>query len=540
MKNYAETLLSIKRGFLILGLTGYTGSGCTAAAKILKSKKKPNLPGLDKVKTVIDPLRYRKLKKEWDNLTWNNCVSIDISKIIFLTAISRALRTKFTKGVLSQLRELAIPHKNELKHIKLLTEKRINLYKNDNASKIIEAYQLGGKLYPSFKNTATNSFEKFIELMQDFGDDVRKYGTVLPPPKTAHFPSNILILPEAIRRLIKSYRISQNASYFVIDAFRNPFEVEFFKRRYNEFYLITVQRDSDYINSALQGLSTQFIEKLNEREQGKLIDKKTSENVHEWITSQNIDECRQKADIFIENVQASSSQPANLRLQLIKLIALAQKPGCITPDKDERGMQLAISARQNSGCLSRHVGAVVTNKEGFVLGVGWNDPPLGQTPCSLRTAHELITEEHLDNFSEYEQSDEFKKHIEEQGIDDNPFCFKDELRKIKGGKRAEFTRALHAEENAMLQATRHGVESLRDSILYTTDSTCTLCAKKAYHLGVNRIVYIEKYSGIDISQTLKTGIRKISVERFQGITGSAYFRLFTPLVPEKDFMKLYS
>jgi dCMP deaminase len=516
MKNYAETLLSIKRGFLILGLTGYTGSGCTAAAKILKSKKKPNLPGLDKVKTVIDPLRYRKLKKEWDNLTWNNCVS------------------------LSQLRELAIPHKNELKHIKLLTEKRINFYKDDNASKIIKAYQLGGKLYPSFKNTATNSFEKFIELMQDFGDDVRKYGTVLPPPKTAHSPSNILILPEAIRRLIKSYRISQNASYFVIDAFRNPFEVEFFKRRYNEFYLITVQRDSDYINSALQGLSTQFIEKLNEREQGKLIDKKTSENVHEWITSQNIDECRQKADIFIENVQASSSQPANLRLQLIKLIALAQKPGCITPDKDERGMQLAISARQNSGCLSRHVGAVVTNKEGFVLGVGWNDPPLGQTPCSLRTAHELITEEHLDNFSEYEQSDEFKKHIEEQGIDDNPFCFKDELRKIEGGKRAEFTRALHAEENAMLQATRHGVESLQDSILYTTDSTCTLCAKKAYHLGVSRIVYIEKYSGIDISQTLKTGIRKISVERFQGITGSAYFRLFTPLVPEKDFMKLYS
>jgi dCMP deaminase len=59
MKNYAETLLSIKRGFLILGLTGYTASGCTTAAKILKNKKKPNLPGLDKVKTVIDPLRYR-------------------------------------------------------------------------------------------------------------------------------------------------------------------------------------------------------------------------------------------------------------------------------------------------------------------------------------------------------------------------------------------------------------------------------------------------------------------------------------------------
>jgi dCMP deaminase len=524
MKNYAETLLSIKRGFLILGLTGYTASGCTTAAKILKN----------------NPLRYRKLKKEWDNLTWNNCVSIDISKIIFLIAISRALRTKFTKGILSQLKKIAIPDKNKLQHIKLLTEKRINLHKNDNAFKIIEAYQLAGKLYQIFKKTATNSLEEFIVLMQDFGDDVRKYGTVLPPPQTTHSPSNILILPEAIRRLIKSYRINQNASYFVIDAFRNPFEVEFFKRRYNEFYLITVQRDSNYINSALQGQSTQFIEKLNEREQGKLIKKKTSENVHEWITSQNIDECRQKADIFIENIQASSLQPANLRIQLIKLIALAQKPGCITPDKDERAMQLAISARQNSGCLSRHVGAVVTNKEGFVLGVGWNDPPVGQTPCSLRTAHELITEEYLDNFSEFERSNEFREHIEKQGIDDNPFCFKDELRKLKAGKWTEFTRALHAEENAMLQATCHGVESLRDSILYTTDSTCTLCAKKAYHLGISRIIYIEKYSGIDISQTLKTGIRKISVERFQGITGSAYFRLFTPLVPEKDFMKLYS
>lgn len=203
----------------------------------------------------------------------------------------------------------------------------------------------------------------------------------------------------------------------------------------------------------------------------------------------------------------------------MKLISLVKNPGCIPPDRDERNMQLAMSARQNSGCLSRHVGAVVVNKDGLVLGVGWNDPPLGQVPCSLRTRKELITALNPEAFSEYERSSTFLEHIRANNCSDRPYCFKDEYGQLTGKNHAEFTRALHAEENALLQATRHGIEALIGATLFTTDSPCTLCAKKAYQLGVKRIVYIEEYPSIAMDQTLLIGNKQIKLAQFEGITG---------------------
>lgn len=47
-------------------------------------------------------------------------------------------------------------------------------------------------------------------------------------------------------------------------------------------------------------------------------------------------------------------------------------------------MQIAFNTKLNSGCISRQVGAVVTDAHFSVKGIGWNDVPVGQTPCSLR------------------------------------------------------------------------------------------------------------------------------------------------------------
>jgi dCMP deaminase len=203
-------------------------------------------------------------------------------------------------------------------------------------------------------------------------------------------------------------------------------------------------------------------------------------------------------------------------------------------------MQLAMSARQNSGCISRHVGAVVVNSNGYVLGVGWNDPPHGQVPCSLRTTGELLTDLNEKVFSEYERGSDFINHIRSSKLSGQPFCFKEELFHLTGKKHNEYTRALHAEENALLQSMTHGPDTLQDSILYTTDSPCTLCSKKAYQLGVKRIVFVEEYPGISVSQSLRVGDREIVIEQFEGVTGSAYFKLYSPLMPEKDYLKLYA
>lgn len=74
----------------------------------------------------------------------------------------------------------------------------------------------------------------------------------------------------------------------------------------------------------------------------------------------------------------------NLDYQLLRFMALIRQPGIITPTQIERTMQVAYNAKLNSGCISRQVGAVVTDAKFSIKAIGWNDVPAGQTPCNLR------------------------------------------------------------------------------------------------------------------------------------------------------------
>ena len=143
-------------------------------------------------------------------------------------------------------------------------------------------------------------------------------------------------------------------------------------------------------------------------------------------------------------------------------------------------------------------------------------------------------------FSAYERGEQFIQHISNSSIGDNPFCFCDELSIIDDKKSREYTRALHAEENALIQSMVHGAKSLIGGTLYTTDSPCTLCSKKAYQARVGRIVYIEEYPGISIDHSIKVGDHSIKVDQFEGVTGLSFFKLFSPVMPEKDYLKLYT
>ena len=539
LMNYKNVLFNMKREFLIIGLTGYTGSGCSSAAGILSSKDKPCLPALAYTEGNPDEKRYAKLARVWDEVMWEKFVYIQVSDVIFLMALDRALSVDNPSGELATINKLVGADTTKLKGAKCLRKGEADPKKNQVAKSLVTAYEAARQLCRRFKGQC--ELPKFTNLMQDFGDEIRKYGGVRQNATDVCEPDNILFLPEALGRLIKAYQTSRSASYFVIDAFRNPYEVEFFKRRYSEFYLVHIHRE-DRVR-ALKAFDQGEQVTLQERENGRKVEHE-SRNIEQWITSQNIPECAKKADCYIDNTEDNSLTYPRIRFHLIKLIALAIQPGCIPPNDDERCMQMALAARQSSGCLSRHIGAVVTDADGYVLGVGWNDPPRGQLPCSLRTRKELLEKQDPSDFSEYERSSMFIEHLKGGGSDAIPFCFKDEYSRLSGngkknGKKAEYTRALHAEENALFQAARHGNKAVKGGTLYTTDSPCTLCSKKAYHLGIARIVYIEEYPGVALDQSLRAGSRTVKLDRFQGVTGSSYFRLFAPLVYEKDILDLY-
>ena len=63
---------------------------------------------------------------------------------------------------------------------------------------------------------------------------------------------------------------------------------------------------------------------------------------------------------------------------------------------------------------------------------------------------------------------------------------------IPSGERQELCRAIHAEQNAVIQAAVHGV-AIEGATLYTTLQPCVLCAKILINSGVREIHYCEGY-----------------------------------------------
>ena len=63
---------------------------------------------------------------------------------------------------------------------------------------------------------------------------------------------------------------------------------------------------------------------------------------------------------------------------------------------------------------------------------------------------------------------------------------------IPSGTRAELCYAVHAEQNAIIQAARLG-SSIDGATLYCTHQPCVLCAKMIVNAGIRRVVYQHGY-----------------------------------------------
>jgi dCMP deaminase len=124
------------------------------------------------------------------------------------------------------------------------------------------------------------------------------------------------------------------------------------------------------------------------------------------------------------------------------------------PSWDEYFLQLALQAATRSTCLRRRVGAVLV-RDKRLLATGYNGAPRGVAHCL------------------------------EIG------CLREHLG-IPSGERHELCRAIHAEQNAVIQAAIHGV-AIEGATLYCTHHPCILCAKILINCGVHEIHYLEGY-----------------------------------------------
>ncbi|RME41508.1 MAG: cytidine deaminase [Deltaproteobacteria bacterium] len=124
------------------------------------------------------------------------------------------------------------------------------------------------------------------------------------------------------------------------------------------------------------------------------------------------------------------------------------------PGWDQYFIDIASLVASRSTCLRRQVGAVVV-KDRNILATGYNGTPSGITHCEVTG------------------------------------CLREQL-KVPSGQRHELCRGLHAEQNAIIQAARHGV-NLDGGILYCTHSPCIICTKMLINAGIRKVVYLEGY-----------------------------------------------
>jgi len=149
------------------------------------------------------------------------------------------------------------------------------------------------------------------------------------------------------------------------------------------------------------------------------------------------------------------------------------------PTWDEYFLQLARQAATRSTCLRRQVGAVLV-RDKRVLATGYNGAPRGV------------------------------RHCLEVG------CLRDQLG-IPSGERQELCRAIHAEQNAIIQAAVHGV-AIEGATLYTTLQPCILCAKMLINVGVTEIVYIEGYPDeFSLQMFAEAGVKLVQLDPPAGL-----------------------
>lgn len=135
------------------------------------------------------------------------------------------------------------------------------------------------------------------------------------------------------------------------------------------------------------------------------------------------------------------------------------------PNWIEYFMNIAEVVSTRSTCLRRQLGAVAV-RDNRILTTGYNGAPTGIEHCVDRGG-----------------------------------CMR-EIQNIPSGTQQEKCRAIHAEENLIVQAALYGI-ALKGCDIYCTTQPCIMCMRKIISLQPNNLYYIEAYPDKDSIDMLK-------------------------------------
>ncbi len=543
LKSAIERIYGDDEDFIVIGLTGRTGSGCSTVAKILQSSKESINNSLfsGKEPSSNEERKERILLRHF-NAKWTPFLLVQVRALITTFLLDREVSL-----ATENFQQLLETEERKTQFTKLLEELRVPYQDiKDDKEGTIGATQYYTKILPE-KCEQLRIFlgeSSFVQLYQRIGKNIRLSGN---PFSESLQEGMFFTLAERINAVINTIHEERKKqgkeTFIVVDAIRNPLEAIFFQDRYSSFFLMAVSAPELDRKGRLRKLkySETDIESIDKTEYTPYDLDETP-----FYSVQDIQACLQRADLYVSNpdVATKVNKYQELANQLIRFVSLIRRPGIVTPSALERCMQIAYTAKLNSGCISRQVGAVVTDSNFSIRAIGWNDAPHGQVPCNLRSRDDLLGGVDSSAYSNFERTNEkYLAHFASSSrrfvseiIDgrNNAFCFKSEYNVFTNEKNQVHTRSLHAEENAFLQISKYGLAAIEGGFLFTTASPCELCAKKAYQLSITKIYYIDPYPGIALDHVLQGGVSNPSLILFSGAIGRAFHKLYTPIVPYKD------
>jgi len=254
----------------------------------------------------------------------------------------------------------------------------------------------------------------------------------------------------------------QDDRNYVVDSFRNPSEAEAFKKARPNFFLLYVTAPADVRFERMKSRARESDPKTFEA--FKTIEEKERKSSSD--RHQNLDASQKQADRRIDN---AADFPALYDLIDRTLADLSKEFKVDRPSWDEYFMGIAKMASTRSNCIKRKVAAVIV-RDKRIMSTGYNGTPRGVRNCN---------EGGCPRCNNFTQSG--------QGLEE---CL-----------------CSHAEENAIVQASYHGIP-IANGTLYSTFSPCLLCAKMIINSGLKEVVYSADYS---VSETASNLLREAGV-----------------------------
>jgi len=323
---------------------------------------------------------------------------------------------------------------------------------------------------------------------------------------------------------------------FIIDSFKNTEELNLFRLIYRElFYSIGVFSPFSVRKQNLisRGLTEQDVVALISQDSGE------EQNFGQKVTDTFIN-----CDFFL---RFENSSPNVIEVKIKRYLHLIFNSDVITPTAHETAMYIAASSAGNSACLSRQVGAAITDSRGEILGIGWNDVPKAGGSVYQPVEGELLgqNDHRCLNLSGGRCFNDYEKNIIAETLIDemiNAELVNKENRgslielvkkKSKIKDLIEFSRAVHAEMLAIILASQKAGDRVVNGKLFCTTYPCHNCARHIIAAGIREVYYIEPYRkslaiklhGDSITEE-ESKNQLVRILMFEGVAPSRYLDLF--------------